>query len=68
MKKQEKIEILKKETFTLFPDAVTDLFYENDFQLLIAIIMSAQTTDKQVNKANSEFFKVLRSPQDGLKL
>lgn len=68
MKKQEKIEILKKETFALFPDAVTDLSYENEFQLLIAIIMSAQTTDKQVNKANSEFFKVLRSPEDGLKL
>jgi endonuclease-3 len=30
--------------------------------------MSAQTTDKQVNKANLEFFKVLKSPEDWLKL
>ena len=52
----------------LFPDAKTELFYENEFQLLIAIIMSAQTTDKQVNKTNKEFFKVFKNPEDWLKL
>jgi endonuclease-3 len=30
--------------------------------------MSAQTTDKQVNKANKEFFKVFKTPEDWLKL
>jgi len=68
MKLQEKIDILKKETFAMFPDAVTELHYENEFQLLIAIIMSAQTTDIQVNKANKEFFKVLKTPEDGIQL
>lgn len=68
MKIQKRIEILKKETFAMFPDAVTDLLYDNEFQFLIAIIMSAQTTDIQVNKANAEFFKVLKTPEDGLKL
>ncbi|NDK08560.1 endonuclease III [Candidatus Gracilibacteria bacterium] len=53
---------------SLFPDAKTELVSENEFQFLIAIIMSAQTTDKQVNKANQEFFKVLKSPEDGLNL
>ncbi len=52
----------------LFPDAKTELVSENEFQFLIAIIMSAQTTDKQVNKANLEFFKVLKTPEDWLKL
>lgn len=52
----------------MFPDAVTDLEYGNNFQLLIAILMSAQTTDIQVNKANKEFFKILKIPQDGLNL
>lgn len=68
MKIQEKIEILKKETFKLFPDAVTELEYKNHFQLLIAILMSAQTTDVQVNKANKVFFQYLKTPQDGIEL
>lgn len=65
---RKKINILKKETFEMFPDAKTELYYENNFQLLIAIIMSAQTTDKQVNKVNATFFKFLKSPKDGIEL
>ena len=42
---------------TLFPDAKTELYYHNDFQLLIAILMSAQSTDKQVNKVIKIFFE-----------
>lgn len=61
---KEKIETLKKESFLMFPDAKTELEYENEFQLLIAIIMSAQTTDKQVNKVNKDFFKILKTPKD----
>ena len=53
---------------SLFPDAKTELVSENEFQFLIAIIMSAQTTDKQVNKANQEFFKVFKTPEDWVKL
>jgi endonuclease III len=64
MKLREKIDKLKDFVYELYPDAKTELEYENDFQLLIAIIMSAQTTDKQVNKVNSEFFKYLKSPED----
>jgi endonuclease-3 len=48
----------------MFPNAKTELYYENEFQLLIAIIMSAQSTDKQVNKINKEFFKILKKPID----
>lgn len=66
--KREKIEHIKKVLFTLYPDAKTELHYENTFQLLVAIIMSAQTTDKQVNKVNETFFQVLKTPQDGVKL
>lgn len=65
---RKKIDILKRETFKMFPDAKTELYYKNDFQLLIAIIMSAQTTDKQVNKVNNEFFKVLKWPKDWILL
>jgi endonuclease III len=49
---------------TMFPDAKTELYYNNEFQLLIAILMSAQTTDRQVNKVNRNFFEFLKEPKD----
>ncbi|MDR1945473.1 MAG: hypothetical protein LBQ59_05515 [Candidatus Peribacteria bacterium] len=58
------IPYLAKELDKLFPNAKTELQYTNEFQILIAILMSAQTTDKQVNKANEKFFKVLKTPED----
>jgi endonuclease-3 len=52
----------------LFPEAKTELHYSNKFQLLIAILLSAQTTDTQVNKATDKLFKILRTPEDGVAL
>jgi len=49
---------------TMFPNAKTELYYKNEFQLLIAILMSAQTTDKQVNIVNRNFFDFLQIPSD----
>ena len=46
----------------------TELKYENNYQLLIAIMLSAQATDKGVNKATKELFKVLKTPQDALSI
>lgn len=60
MKIQEIIEKLD----TLFPNPQTELKFKNDFQLLVAIIMSAQTTDKQVNKINEIFFTKFSTPQE----
>ncbi len=65
---QKKLKLLAEELSTLIPDAQTELYYQNDFQLLIAIIMSAQSTDKQVNKINQDFFQILKTPQDGVAL
>lgn len=48
----------------LFPNPKTELDFNNEFQLLVAIIMSAQTTDKQVNKINKEFFKKFSTPKE----
>jgi len=48
----------------MFPDAKTELYYNNEFQLLIAILMSAQATDKQVNIINRNFFNFLKEPKD----
>ncbi|MDE2089810.1 MAG: endonuclease III [Gammaproteobacteria bacterium] len=50
------------------PAPTTELHYSTPFQLLIAVILSAQATDKSVNKATAELFKVARTPQSLLKL
>lgn len=52
-KKREILEKLEKE----YPDAKTELYYETPFQLLIATILSAQSTDVQVNKITKNLFK-----------
>ncbi len=45
------------------PAPTTELSYETSFQLLIAVILSAQATDVSVNKATAELFKHASSPQ-----
>lgn len=68
MKRQEKIELLWKSVQDMFPDAETELYHNNEFQLLIAILMSAQATDKQVNIINRNFFEHLKTPEDGIEM
>ena len=52
----------------LYPNADTELKYFNDFQLVLAVVMSAQTTDKQVNKVTGPLFQVIKTPQDIIKM
>ena len=47
-----------------YPDVKTQLRYANPFQLLVATILSAQCTDKQVNGVTKDLFKELRTPHD----
>lgn len=54
------IEILEK----IYPDVDTALNYDSAFELLIATILSAQTTDKQVNKVTQVLFKKYNKPED----
>lgn len=46
----------------------TELIFKNPFELLIAVILSAQTTDIQVNKVTNKLFKVAPTPEDLAKL
>lgn len=48
----------------LYPDKQIELIYETHFQLLMAVMLSAQTTDKQVNRVTPEFFTLVREPAD----
>ena len=42
---------------SLFPDAKCELFYTCDYELVIAVMLSAQTTDKAVNNVTQSLFK-----------
>ncbi len=59
MKKATKkeIEIIKDAFVEKYSDAVTELDYKNDYELLIAIILSAQCTDKRVNIITPALFE-----------
>jgi endonuclease-3 len=67
-KKKKYIKLLADTLNEMFPNAKTELYYKNEFQLLIAILMSAQATDKQVNIINRNFFEFLEKPSDAKKL
>ncbi len=54
------LNILAKE----FPDAHCELEYGTDFQLLVAVILSAQCTDKRVNIVTKELFRRYSTPED----
>ena len=45
------------------PNPTTELHYESDFELLIAVILSAQATDVSVNKATARLFPLARTPE-----
>lgn len=53
----KKAKIVLAELKRLFPDAHTILNFSNKWQLLVAVMLSAQTTDKQVNKTTAALFK-----------
>ncbi|WP_294090219.1 endonuclease III, partial [uncultured Actinobacillus sp.] len=62
MNKQKRIEILTR-LRNENPHPTTELNYTNPFELLIAVILSAQATDKGVNKATEKLFAVANTPQ-----
>jgi endonuclease-3 len=57
---QEIITRLKQE----YPDARIVLDYGNDWELLVAVILSAQCTDKMVNQVTAKLFKKYRTVED----
>ncbi|NNE37252.1 MAG: endonuclease III [Gammaproteobacteria bacterium] len=63
-KRQEIFEVLKQKN----PHPTTELVYHSAFELLIAVILSAQATDVSVNKAAKQLFKVANTPRALLKL
>ncbi len=68
MTQKQKIEFFIETLEKMFPHAKCELDFRTPFQLLVAVILSAQNTDKQVNKVNKKFFELLINPQDTSKI
>ncbi len=67
MNKQKRIEIFSR-LRTQNPNPTTELNFTNEFELLIAVILSAQATDISVNKAIGPLYKVANTPEAIYKL
>lgn len=50
------------------PEPKSELEYSSPFTLLVAVVLSAQATDKSVNKVTRELFKVAKSPEQMVEL
>jgi len=62
MRKSERAKIILKELKKLYPSPPVPLNHSNAFTLLVAVVLSAQSTDKKVNELTKELFKVANSP------
>lgn len=62
MNQQKRVEILSR-LKAQNPHPTTELVYSSPFELLIAVILSAQATDVGVNKATAKLFPVANTPQ-----
>jgi endonuclease-3 len=63
-KRQQIFERLREQN----PEPRTELNYKNEFELLIAVVLSAQATDVSVNKATAKLYPVANTPQAILEL
>lgn len=60
--KEETIAVVK-EIAKMYPDADIELKFKNLFELLIVVVLSAQTTDKAVNKISGDLFEAYPTPK-----
>jgi endonuclease-3 len=64
MQLKSRADKIRKILRKIYPEVKTELFHENPFELLVATILSAQCTDKQVNQVAPVLFKRLKTPAD----
>ena len=65
---REKREAIFRRLRDANPEPTTELHYESPFELLVAVILSAQATDKGVNRATARLFPIARTPEAMLAL
>ena len=68
MKLKEKVDFLITELESLYPKLEIPLNHKDPYTLLIAVLLSAQSTDKKVNEITPILFKKANNPYDMIKL
>tara|TARA_B100000965_G_scaffold13836_1_gene10359 strand:- start:1175 stop:1828 length:654 start_codon:yes stop_codon:yes gene_type:complete len=63
MKKKERVKIIIKRLEQIYPETPIPLDHQNNFTLLVAVTLSAQSTDKKVNELTKDLFKVAATPE-----
>ena len=63
-----KYNIIVKTLLDTYPDAKCELEYQTPYELLVATVLSAQSTDVRVNIVTKELFKIYNTPEKILKL
>jgi len=63
MDKSHHVKEVYKLLHKIYPNALTFLDYSTPFQLLVAVVLSAQTTDAQVNKVSPALFSIYPDPE-----
>lgn len=64
MKRQDKADRIARQLEALYPEVPVPLDHTDAFTLLVAVLLSAQTTDKKVNEVTPALFKVAGNPTD----
>jgi len=64
LRKEKELQEIKKRFLERYKNSQTELNYKNDYELLVAIILSAQCTDKRVNLITPELFKKYPSTKE----
>ena len=68
MRKSERAEVIRKELKKLYPSPPIPLDHTNAYTLLVAVVLSAQSTDKKVNELTKSLFKVANNPEKMMQL
>lgn len=68
MNKKEKVRQIFNMLNSNYNNSMIGLKYKSNFELLIAVILSARTTDKSVNKATSTLYKIANNPESIIRL
>lgn len=63
MRRQERADYVRRELAELYPETPIPLHHSDPFSLLVAVLLSAQCTDKRVNQITPALFELAANPQ-----
>ena len=64
MQRKERFQAFVDHFSSSFPEAETELHYSNPYELLVAVVLSAQCTDKRINQVTPALFNRFPSPKE----